>query len=57
MWTVREEIARLAAKTRTDSGDEAQNMFRKAVVSQYIDALGLSESVIEPIIAEFEEHL
>jgi hypothetical protein len=57
MWAVRDEIARLAAKTRTDSGDEAKDVFRKAVVSQYIDTLGLSESVIEPIITEYEEHL
>jgi hypothetical protein len=32
----KDEIARLAAKTRTDSGDEAKDVFRKAVVS-YID--------------------
>jgi hypothetical protein len=40
-------------KTRTDSGDEAKDVFRKAVVTIHRYS-GLSESVIEPIITEYE---
>jgi hypothetical protein len=48
-----DEIAR-PLPNEDRSGDEAKE-FRKAV-AQYIDTR-LSESVIEPIITEYEEHL
>ena len=65
MWVLRQEIAALAAKIRasTENDDSkparacARREFEHRARSEYIDRLGLSETVMVPIISEFAEHL
>jgi hypothetical protein len=63
MWAVREELANLASKTRDqatekygdtpEAGRRAQEMFSAEVKNEYIDKLGMSKKIIEPLIDEY----
>ncbi len=57
MYTVRQELMNLAAKTRDAHDDETQtkNAFRKEAQRVYIDGLGLAKDVVEPLILEMEQ--
>ena len=59
MWAVRDELASLAAQARDEAeGHQAANgaeAFARRAREEYVDKLGLSAAVIEPIIAEFVE--
>jgi hypothetical protein len=57
MWAIREEIGSLAAKIRNQHEDEDEestiSVFKDEVKRKYIDELGMSPQVIEPIIEEY----
>ena len=64
MWAVREELARMAARTRDaaggqeggqEGGEAAKRGFIAEARAQYIDGLGMSPSILEPIIAEYAD--
>lgn len=63
MWAVREELANLAAKSRDkatesygdtpEAGRRAQEAFAAEVKAEYIDKLGMSKKIVEPLIDEY----
>lgn len=60
MWMVREELGSLAAKVRENFGgddamdeDRAKHEFGNRARQQYIDELGMSPGVVEPLIEEY----
>ena len=61
MWAVREEIAALASRVRDEYGaadgyadeDLARNEFAKRVRTSYVEGLGMSSTIIEPIVQEY----
>lgn len=71
MWAVRQEIANLAYKVRSDfekkAGADAEAAdapdsaaaaaFRRMARSRYVDELKFSEAVMAPLINEFAEHI
>ena len=68
MWAVREEIATLAARVRDEHAGEnaddasedqspASKDFERKARAEYIDKLGFSPAVMEPLVREYAEHL
>jgi hypothetical protein len=60
MYAVKEEIAGLAVKVRdryegSMSTAEMQNAFEKEVYKEYVDKLGMSASVVDPIVSVYKE--
>lgn len=59
MWAVREEIGSLAGKIRDEteerniSEDEQKGLFAQRVRDEYVNNLGMSSKIIEPIIEEY----
>jgi hypothetical protein len=58
MWVVREEIGSLAGKVRDEVGEDAhedvlKEAFGKRVRDEYVQKLGMSPQIMEPIIDEF----
>ena len=63
MWAVREELANLAAKSRDvaterygdtpEAGRRAQEAFAAEVKAEYIEKLGMSKKIVEPLIDEY----
>ena len=58
MWAIREEIGTLAGKVRDDMGEAAsedalKHEFGRRVRDEYIQKLGLSSSIMEPMIEEY----
>jgi hypothetical protein len=55
LWAVREELGSLASKMNEEGlkGDD----FRKEASRVYVEELGLNSNIIEPIIAEYAEHI
>lgn len=51
-WALREELGALAVKTRDENKDKQE--FAKKAREEYIDKLGMSESIIGPLINEYE---
>lgn len=64
MWAIREELANKAAKIREqmtdkygdtpEAGRRMKDAFESEVKNDYINKLGMSEKVINPLIAEYE---
>jgi len=64
MWAVREELSGLAVKIRDDvtrefgdtpeAGRRIQEKFEKEVKDQYVNKLGMSEKIINPMIEEYK---
>lgn len=57
IWTIREEIATLAAKTRSNNSKNPQQEFKREVEKTYIEELRLDPNIINQIIDEYIEHL
>jgi len=55
LWAVREEIGSLAAKMR-DNGDSTE-AFERRVRQTYVEELGMSPLILEPVIKEYAEHI
>jgi hypothetical protein len=60
MYAIKEEIAGLAVKVRdryegSMSTAEMQNEFEKEVYKEYVDKLGMSASVVDPIVSVYKE--
>ena len=63
MWAIRDEIATLAAKTRDEmiknygdslaTDEKTIKEFTKRVKEEYVDKLGMSGKIIEPLIDEY----
>ena len=58
MWALREEIANAAIKLRQDmpdaNEDSMKSAFRENIRQEYIQKLGLSENIIQPLIELYE---
>lgn len=57
VWAVRQELAELAARSRDRHGGSAREEFVRQARAEYVERLGMSESILEPIIEEYSEHL
>jgi hypothetical protein len=63
MWAVREELGSKAAKIREEmtekygdtpeAGRRMQEEFAKQVKEEYIQKLGMSQKIIDPLISEY----
>jgi len=58
MWALREELANAAAKIRQEMPDASEDSqraaFRENIRQEYIKKLGLSETIIQPLIELYE---
>lgn len=55
MWAIRDELGYLASKIRNDynSEERMRQEFEKQVRKEYIDKLGMSENIMQPLIDEY----
>ena len=55
MWAIRDELGNLAAKLRNEynSEERMRQEFQTQVKKEYIDKLGMSAKIIEPLIDEY----
>lgn len=56
IWAIKEELANLAAKSRETygDGDKGADMFEKEAKDLYVSKLGMSHSIIEPLIETYK---
>ena len=60
MWVLRQEIASLAAKIQEEFSEESPERAKRELAERvsidYVTKLGLSQSIVAPIVDEFSEH-
>lgn len=57
LWVIRDEISNLAAKIRDNNYSNPRKEFEESVKNIYIKELNMNDSIINPIIDEYAQHL